>query len=236
MNFQLIDLAYYPNLNFANSSLRKIHTLIRISLWRFVSMPSLMVRKCEPDKSSGNKSDMICSESFLGRVCGTEVSKILSKHIKYCGKLVSKLEKRISAGGSSTTGSSGVCRASTSISLVDMGYLQNFSSSLICSSLSDENKCCLRMRTLSCMGYGRPTSVSKSLGRSPYPRNFLRSWSRNASSSHCLTFGRHGNVFICVQILSLRVTESLAASMRRLDALVASIMLELFAFSPLLLD
>lgn len=44
-------------------------------------MPNLTFRKCEPDNSSGNKSDIICKESFFARVCGTEVSSIFRRHI-----------------------------------------------------------------------------------------------------------------------------------------------------------
>jgi hypothetical protein len=44
-------------------------------------MPSLIVKKCEPERSSGNRSDMICNESVFGRVCGTDVSRIFNKQI-----------------------------------------------------------------------------------------------------------------------------------------------------------
>lgn len=57
----------------------------------FVSIPNLIVKKCEPDKSSGNKSDIICNESAFGLVCGTEVNKILSKQIFFKKRYILKI-------------------------------------------------------------------------------------------------------------------------------------------------
>ncbi len=102
--------------------------LIKISLCLFESMPSLTVKNLDPFKSSGNKSDIICKDSPLGFVCGTEVNNNFKRQIckfliwinkrlymknnyhkgvtKYCGKLFKRLENNTSAGASSLPASS----------------------------------------------------------------------------------------------------------------------------------